>query len=200
MKFSDIDFSSIANMMNNLSDEQKENLNSMAQNMMDKVQTEPEEEISFYEYLHIDEKDYKELPGQVLDYIEAASDMEQFYEDDENADVSAAALYYAKAVLVMEREYHFPIFKNVLQVPNMTIPATTTIQSYWNALTDENIHRLADEDFGSSDQWVKEKQLLQTVMICLNRAEYDVIHAQDLQVLKKALIDEQGLLQIAALQ
>ena len=38
MKFSDIDFSSLANMMNNLSDEQKEDLNSMAQYMMDKVQ------------------------------------------------------------------------------------------------------------------------------------------------------------------
>ena len=200
MKFSDIDFSSLANMMNNLSDEQKEDLNSMAQDMMDKVQNEPEEEISFYEYLHIDENDYKELPGQVLDYIEAASDMEQFYEDDEMADVSAAALYYAKAVLAMEREYHFPIFKNVLQEPNFTNPATTTIPSYWNVLTDENIHRLADEVFGSTEQWVKEKQLLQTVMICLNRAEYDVIHDQDLQILKKALIDEQGLLQIAALQ
>lgn len=200
MKFSDIDFSSIANMMNQLSDEQKENLNSMAQDMMNKVQTEPEEEISFYEYLHIDENDYKDLPGQVLDYLEAGSDMEQFYEEDENADISAAALYYAKAVLTMEREYHFPIFKNVLQVPGFSNPATTTIQSYWQALSDENIHHLVDEDFGTSEQWIKEKQLLQMVMICLNRAEYDFIHSQDLQVLKKALIDEQGLLQIATLQ
>lgn len=201
MKFSDIDFSSIANMMNNLSDEQKENLNSMAQNMMDKVSNEPEEEeISFYDYLHIQENDYSDLPGQVLDYIEAASDMEQFYEEDDTADVSAAALYYAKAVLVMEREYHFSIFKNVLQDANFSNPAMTTIQSYWNVLSDENIHKLVDEDFGTSDQWVQEKQLLQTVMIFLQRAEYDTVSSQDLQVLKKALIEQQGLLKIATLR
>ena len=57
MKFSDIDFSAISRMMDNMSDEEKNKLNDMAQNMMNnmKQNEEPEEETDFYEALNINE-------------------------------------------------------------------------------------------------------------------------------------------------
>ena len=55
MKFSDIDFSAISRMMDNMSDEEKNKLNDMAQNMMNnmKQNEESEEETDFYEALNI---------------------------------------------------------------------------------------------------------------------------------------------------
>ena len=59
MKFSDIDFSALSQMMNSMSDEEKERLNSMAENMMEnmKGQPEPEEETDFYEFFGICEEE-----------------------------------------------------------------------------------------------------------------------------------------------
>lgn len=64
MKFSDIDFSAISRMMDNMSDEEKNKLNDMAQNMMNnmKQNEEPEEETDFYEALNINEEDYADFP------------------------------------------------------------------------------------------------------------------------------------------
>ena len=52
MKFSDIDFSAISRMMDNMSDEEKNKLNDMAQNMMNnmKQNEEPEEETDFMKH------------------------------------------------------------------------------------------------------------------------------------------------------
>ena len=60
MKFSDIDFSAISRMMDNMSDEEKNKLNDMAQNMMNnmKQNEEPEEETDFYEALNINEEEF----------------------------------------------------------------------------------------------------------------------------------------------
>ena len=64
MKFSDIDFSAISRMMDNMSDEEKNKLNDMAQNMMNnmKQNEESEEETDFYEASNINEEDYTDLP------------------------------------------------------------------------------------------------------------------------------------------
>ena len=77
MKFSDIDFSAIGKMLDSMSDEEKEQINQYANNMMENMQQniEPEpveEEPDFFEQLHIKEEDYQDLPGLVLDQIEAA--------------------------------------------------------------------------------------------------------------------------------
>ena len=114
MKFSDIDFSAISRMMDNMSDEEKNKLNDMAQNMMNnmKQNEEPEEETDFYEALNINEEDYADFPGSALDQIEAGSDLEVYYEDVKDADFSASALFYAKATLNMLRKYIYPVFKN----------------------------------------------------------------------------------------
>ena len=79
MKFSDIDFSAISRIMDSMSDEEKDKLNDMAQNMMSdmqKPQESEEEEIDdFYAFLGIKEEDYQDLPGGVLDALEAACDL-----------------------------------------------------------------------------------------------------------------------------
>src|SRR5690625_1134374 len=95
MKFSDIDFSALSRMMNSMSDEEKERLNTMAENMMENMKSEPEseEETDFYAHFDISETEYADLPGQVLDQIEAASDLEQYYEDVTESDFSASVVF-----------------------------------------------------------------------------------------------------------
>lgn len=204
MKFSDIDFSAISRIMDSMSDEEKDKLNDMAQNMMSdmqKPQESEEEEIDdFYAFLGIKEEDYQDLPGGVLDALEAACDLEQFYSEDPKADFSASILFYCKALLQMLRKYHYPIYKNVLELDGFTNPTTTTIQQYFLPLMQtETIHTLVDQNFGTPQRWVSHKNLLQQASILLSRAEYDFIRYEDLQSFKNLLIKEKGLLQIKEL-
>ena len=200
MKFSDIDFSAISRMMDNMSDDEKSKLNDMAQNMMEnmKQNNEPEEEIDFYEALHIHEEDYADIPGQVLDQIEAGSDLESYYDDVHEADFSASALFYAKATLNMLRKYTYPIFKNFFDGFNNE--KTTTIYSYlYPLMSSDNIHTLFDEGFGTPEGWMELKNHLQQIYVFLNRAEYDFISYEDLQMMKDILFKQKGLLQIKEL-
>lgn len=201
MNFSDIDFSKISQMMNSMSPEEKERLNNMAQDMMSNFQknqeAEVEEEIDMYQYLQMDEEDYVDMLGISLDQIEAAVDLEQYYEDVSDADFSASLLFYSKAVLNCLRKYHYPIYKNVLEIPNFNNALTTTIYSYLYPLMQlENIHKLVDEGFSTSENWIEHKNLLQQVYVLLNRAEYDSVSYEELQVLKNMLFEEKGLLRI----
>ena len=101
MNWNDIDFSAIQNMVNSLSDEQKENIRTMAQDMMKGHDTpvQEEEEAPVFDQLGIEEEQFTALPGKMQDDLEAALDAEQYYEDDPDADFSAAALFYSKALL-----------------------------------------------------------------------------------------------------
>lgn len=203
MKFSDIDFSAISRMMDNMSDEEKNKLNDMAQNMMSDMQSnqEVEEETEdFYTFLHIDEEEYSDLPGSVLDQIEAACDLEQFYEDDKETDFSASVLFYSKAMLSLLRTYHFPIYKNVLEEKQFSNALTTTLSQYLVPLMNtEIIHQLVDEGFGTPEGWTSHRTCLQLLSILLSRAEYDFIRYEDLQNLKDLLIKEKGLLKVKEL-
>ena len=199
MKFSDIDFSALSQMMNSMSDEEKERLNSMAENMMEnmKGQPEPEEDTDFYEFFGICEEEYADLPGQVLDQIEAACDLEQYYEDVQESDFSASILFLAKAVLNMVRHYHAPIYQNVLGLSKFVNPHTTVLYDYFYPLLDEeHIHKLCDEGYGESSQWIDHKNMLQQIYMALNRAEYDFINYETLQEIKSILFDQKGLIQI----
>ncbi len=203
MKFSDIDFSAISRMMDNMSDEEKASLNDMAQNMMDNMNNqnaEVEEETDMYEALRIDEQDYSDLPGNVLDQIEAAVDLESYYEDTKDVDFSASILFYSKAVLTMCRDYLYPIFKNVLEAPNFSNKDVTTLYNYYYPLTqEENLHKLVDEGFGDSITLINLRDLLSQLYILLNRAEYDFVSYEDVQVIKDKLFKDKGLLNISNL-
>ena len=202
MKFSDIDFSAIGKMLDSMSDEEKEQINQYANNMMENMQQniEPEpveEEPDFFEQLHIKEEDYQDLPGLVLDQIEAACDLEYYYEDDDQADFSASVLFYAKAVLHLLRHYDFAIYKELLNPDGFANPNVTTLYSYLFPLTDEkNIHTLVDHGYGDTSGWLEIQMMIRQLYTLLNRAEYDTVSYDDLQALKSILFEQKGLLKI----
>lgn len=125
MKFSDIDFSAISRIMDSMSDEEKDKLNDMAQNMMSdmqKPQESEEEEIDdFYAFLGIKEEDYQDLPGGVLDALEAACDLEQFYSEDPEADFSAS-------ILLSRAEYDFIRYEDLQSFKNLLIKEKGLLQ------------------------------------------------------------------------
>lgn len=200
MKFSDIDFSALSQMLNNMSPEEKDKLNNMAENMMNNYKNEQEQEesedITMYDFLGIDEEEYAQF-GPILDIIEQAVDIEQYYEDTKEVDFSGCILYYAKAVLNLLRTHHYPIYKNVLEAKGFSNPNITTLQSYLMPLMNEdNLHLLADEQFGSLQGWVDHKNFLLQLSVLLNRAEYDFISYEDVQTLKQALFTNKALFTI----
>lgn len=205
MKFSDIDFSALSRIMDSMSDEEKDNLNKMAQNMMGNMQNTNEESVQeededFYSFLHIQEEDYQDLPGSSLDEIEAACDLEQYYDQDHEADYSASVLFYSKAMHHLLRTNHFPIYKNVLEQKDFTNAQTTTLQQYLLPLMNtDTLHKLVDEGFGSLEDWLSHKECLQQLCILLNRAEYDFIRYEDVQNVKELLFKEKGLLRVQQL-
>lgn len=196
MKFSDIDFNALSEMMNNMSDEEKESLNQMADSMMQDYQnkqnaeTEPEEETDFYDFLQIDETEYADLPGNILDEIEAAVDFETFYEETTDLDFSASVLFYAKAVLNLLRTYQYDAL--AISAPVQT----TTLLTYLNALTDEKIHALADAGTAAPQDLAAEMNLLRQLYILLNRAEHDSVSYEELQAIKEELFAKKGLLDL----
>lgn len=201
MKFSDIDFSAISRMMDSMSEEEKNKLNDMAQSMMSNMKNneadQEQSEEDMYTFLNINEEDYSDLPGDVLDQIEAAVDLEQYYEDVSDSDLSASVLFYGKAILNVLRKYHYPVYKNVLDIDGFMSPQTTTLSSYLTPLMNEDtIHLLVDEGFGNSEDWIVHKNFLQQAYILLNRAEYDRVDNHELQMFKQCLFDQKGLLSI----
>lgn len=202
MKFSDIDFSAISKMMNSMSDEEKDRLNNMAQEMMDnmKNEQEPEQEEDMYAFYGINEEEFENVPGIVLDQMEAASDLEVYYEDVKDEDFSASALFLSKAVLNMLRHYHFSVYKNVLGISKLSNPNMTTIYDFlYPLMNDETIQKLCDEGFGESSLWIEHRSMLQQVYTALNRAEYDFINYETLQDIKSILFERKGLLNISKL-
>lgn len=202
MKFSDIDFSAISRMMDSMSDEEKDRLNNMAQEMMDNMKNEQgsEQEEDMYAFYGINEEEYEDVPGIVLDQMEAASDLEGYYEDVKDGDFSASVLFLSKAVLNMLRHYHFSVYKNVLEISKFSNPNMTTIYDFLYPLMNyETIQKLCDEGFGESSMWIEHRSMLQQIYTVLNRAEYDFINYETLQEIKSILFDKNGLLNITKL-
>lgn len=195
MNFNDIDFSAIKRMVDSLSDEERESLETMAKNMMNpnqepQVVEEIEEELPLFEKIGIDEEDFTNLPGLVQDQIEEAIDLEEYYEEDLNADYSASALFYIKAFLNLTKKEIGPIYKNVLSLHQPLI----TLDDFIYPLNTETIHKLSDEQFGESSAWLSFKSLLQFLSLQNKRAEFDTISYPDLMMIKQKLFDEKGIL------
>ena len=83
MNWNDIDFSAIQNMVNSLSDEEKQNIQQMAKIMMKEAPIqEEEEELTTSQRLGWDEGMFIQLPGKMQDDLESALDLEDYYEED----------------------------------------------------------------------------------------------------------------------
>lgn len=203
MNFSDIDFGAIGDMMKNLSSEDMDHLNQMAEDMMSQMRPSEEEvpEVDYTEGLHLSEE-YEQLPGTVLNQLEAAWDMENFYDPEEKADYSAAALFFAKALLQEAREKMYPVFRSVLPeetassaVFRMRPASMSELKDYSGVLFDQQaIDHLVSEEFGTPEFWQAMKSLFVSTQTVLSRAEFDSIGLDDLAALKSLLLGQEGLL------
>ncbi|MGM9947997.1 hypothetical protein [Floccifex sp.] len=195
MKFSDIDFGRIKAMMDNLNDDQKEEINQFAQNMMNNMNEakDQEEEITFYEFLHIDEEEYKDCV--VLDLIEQACDIEMYYEDTLEVDYSGCVLYYTKAILILCRQYLYPVYQE-LNVLNTSVSTTTLFSFLQPLMNEETIYLFVDENKTNSNTLISLRSFLQQSLMMLNRAEFDFVNYEDLQAFKQILFDQKNLLSI----
>lgn len=200
MNWNDIDFSAIKNMVDSLSDEEKSRIQDMARQMMSQnalkkdEEGEEEKEVSLAERLGFEESLFVDLPGKMQDALEAADDMEDYYEDDPEADFSAAALFYAKALLEACRHALYEPIKTTLAPKGFGPKACTTLAIYRDALNEDGIHALVDAGHGESAGWMELKALLAWMELQLQRAEYDVIAYPDLLVIKQKLLEEKGIL------
>ena len=207
MKFTDFDFSKISQMINSMSEEEKDQLNGMAENMMDQAknnmnqkaeEVEEEEDTDIFKFLEIPEDPYTDLPGTVIDQIEAAVDMEVYYEDMPEADFSAAVLFYAKAVLNLLRKFHYAVYQDVFGLTASS--ATMTLYSFVSPLMQPDaIRNLVDHGYGTTEGWTEHRAFLQQLAILLSRAEYETVQYLDVQMLKESLFKKKALLQIESL-
>lgn len=195
MNWNDIDFSAIQNMVNSFSDEEKQNIQQMAKNMMKEAPIqEEEEELTTSQRLGWDEGMFIQLPGKMQDDLESALDLEDYYEEDQEDDLSAPVLFYAKALLDACRGQLAPIFRNVLNLTVFETVNYTTLGQYLDVLSDENIRILADEQFGETSLWITVREILSFTNLLLQRAQYDRISYSDLLILKERLIDKKEIL------
>ena len=144
---------------------EKDRLNNMAQEMMDnmKNEQESEQEEDMYSFYGINEEDYKDVPGIVLDQMEEASDLEGYYEDVKDEDFSASVLFLSKAILNMLRHYHFSVYKSVLEISKFSNPNMTTIYDFlYPLMNDETIQNCVMKDL--------ENQVCgQSIALCYNK-------------------------------
>lgn len=191
MKLSDIDFGRLGQMMDSLSPEQKGSLDAMAQRMMENMSPadDAEEAVDFMEALGLDER-YELLDGNTLGALEAAWDMEDFYDADEDADYSAAVLFYGKAVLYELRRELFPLLKAVTGFSGHSLKDALA------ALDDETVERMTKEGIGSKEQWESLRAFLVQLLTQLYIAESDKVTCEMLQGVKRLVLDDGHLLEI----
>lgn len=195
MKFSDIDFNALGSMMNMLSEDEKERLNGMAEQMMEQMgrpqeADESSEELTFQDALHLSDAQLDVLAPASLNALEAAFDLESFYDGDVDADYSGSALFYVKALLGMLRHSLYPVLKNVLG-KDMVPVNMTQLKDYM--LSQEDISRLVSEGFGSMAGWQRLAAVVNAGQAALLRAEFDTVSFGELEGLKQLLFAENGL-------
>lgn len=191
MDFSGFDFNAIRNLVNSLSDEEAAAIGKMAGDMMSSMQKPQEEEETqnWTDYLQTEEGFEEAFSGDVLDALEAAADMEQFYEDTENADYSAAVLFYAKATLLILRERFAPLFAENLNKEPFKHPEQTSLFNYIQELSyASDIQGLSAQTGITVSTFHLLGRKLMEVFVLLQRAEYDRVSREELQVLKDLLI------------
>lgn len=200
MKFPNIDFDAINRMVNMLDDDQKDQIASMADSLMSQTladEAEQEEEpLDYLEYLNIEEDLAEKLSGSALSALEAASDLEQFYSDVQDADLSASVLFLNKALLRTLHEKAGRIFHE-LEIPGFQFPSGAGLFNYMQAFASlARKPELAELKISSQDL-ENTAALLGQMNLLLQRAEYDTIGQEELKKAKEILFD-QNLLAAAA--
>lgn len=189
MKLSDINFSAIEQMMNRLSPEEKASLDSMARDMMGQMNPEGEPDVDYTEGLGLSDA-YQQLDGRTLDALEAAWDMENFYDQDPEADYSAAVLFYEKAVLAQLRHDLFPLAKAIVNFTGHSL------KEFVSMLDETAVQAFVQEGIGTEAAWNALRLFLSQLVASLYLAESEPVTYEQLQGVKQAVLAEGGLLQI----
>lgn len=203
MKFPDIDFDAISRMVDMLDDEQKDKIASMADQMMKRsVQEEAaveEEPDDYLNYLQIPEELAEHLSGTVLENLESASDLEQYYEDVDDADLSASVLFLSKGILNLLREKAAPLFEEA-EVSGFSSPQNMGIGQFVYQMNQEgsqSVSRILGLEDSEASQMLNS---LNQLNLLLMRAEFHTIAKTDLQMAKDLLINQGLLEQLAFLK
>lgn len=191
-----------ANLMKNMDPEEINNLRDQMQQEAEQVQNEVQEEEEresqdVFAYYRIDDDLASRLEGNVLSSLEAASDLEQFYEDEDDADYSATVLFLSKAVLMLLRRTLAPVL-NEAGISGFSMPAATTLFQYVQALNEENCQKLqGSSEFSQEGLFELHSDLMQLYLL-LQRAEFDTIGETELLAAKNIVFDKKLLERLSA--
>ncbi len=206
----DFDFSAVERMFNSMSEEEKHKVMDAASSMMNKmdagamkeqaqeIREEEEDEPTGVEvYLGMDDELLEKMDGHTMEMLEAAADLEQYYEDIEDADLSASALFYSKAVLSLLRLHIAPRLVIAGQ-HRFSKPELTSLYDYRMALGNEEAADTLGDLCGDASKIEKIASGISTVMTYLQRAEFDSIGKADIEMFKMLLLQD-GLLDALAM-
>ena len=189
---------SLSNMARNMAKNMPESMNQAAQNFQQELEEE-DNALDYIDYLGIDENLANDLDGQTLSMLESGSDMEQYYSDIEEADLSASVLFYTKALLSLCRKYAAPRLADA-GLTKFERPETTTLYDYaWQLGQSEAMERLSDEKHPARF-FADLSVVLMQAYVLLQRAEYEFISQRDLQVLKDAMFSHHLLADLYSLK
>ena len=139
------------------------------------------------------------MDAQTREFLEAAMDLEIYYEDMENPDLSASVLFLAKALLSLLREGVCPYLAE-LGVPGFNRPDDTRLEDYTRFASDTSFDFSILNDrkqrvlAGSLMNEILHSTALCALAQALYSAQNDRIDQKTLQELK-AQLEEEGLLE-----
>jgi len=139
------------------------------------------------------------MDAQTREFLEAAMDLEIYYEDMGNPDLSASVLFLAKALLSLLREGVCPYLAE-LGVPGFNRPDDTRLEDYTRFASDTSFDFSILNDrkqrvlAGSLMNEILHSTALCALAEALYSAQNDRIDPKTLQELK-AQLEEEGLLE-----
>lgn len=218
MNWRDIDFGAVSRMMDALSDDEKENIMNMAQNMMNgfnpnggaggeegepapEAEEEIEVETDFLEGLRLNPVVYGNLDPAIMKDLESGYDLEVFYEDDEEADLSGSVLFYSKALLKALRRYLYPVLTEAGLEGSLPSAAAMDLQGFLQILySPENRKKAAKRAGLDEEDFEAVFQGLSQTAIQFSRAISDSISRADLDYLKSLLLGSDLIAELASIR
>lgn len=191
MNFNGFDFGQAAKILAGMSEEEKKSMMDMASDMMNRMnqpapapEDSEEEEFLLCDWLPVQEETEDRLSEKVLDQFENAAALEEFYEDEPEADYSASVLFLSKGVLSYLKETWLPLYQRVLPEAGIQ-PAWAGLATFLVPLAQEETREKLAADGGDLESLLTG---LQGINLALQRAEFDTIDTPALEAAKNAAV------------
>lgn len=197
MAFPNIDFDQLMGLYNSMSEEERDQAKDLASKIMsgefnpfaaaqnpsqdteeeDEEEETDEEEYSYLDQLGLGSDRADEFDKKVLSALEAGVDLENFYEDYPDADLSGSVLFYTKALLYQLRD----LYPELCALPAVY----TTLTDYHQALAE-----LDTRDNDEIDEQDREAlmTLISSALSIQTRALSDAIGRLELDSFKQILV------------